>query len=66
MLKRRRVKQTIALEDRLGARAIELREEAAKLPQGAERADLPRLAKQAETAADMSEWLKSAGSQSFK
>lgn len=63
MPKRRRIKQTVALGDRLGARAIQLRAEAAKLPHGSERADLLRLARQAEAAADMSEWLKPAHSQ---
>jgi hypothetical protein len=63
MLKRRRIKQTLALEDRLGERAIRLRAEAAKLPHGPERASLLRLARQAETAADMSGWLKSPGLQ---
>ena len=66
MLKRRRVKQIAALEDRLGDRATQLRTEAAKLPQGPDRADLLRLARQAETAADMSEWLKPSGSHSPK
>ena len=64
MLKRRRVKQTLALEDRLGDRATQLRAEAAKLPDGPEQASLLRRARQAETAAGMSEWLKSPGSQS--
>jgi hypothetical protein len=66
MLERHRVKQTVALQDRPGVQAIHLRAEAGRLPQGPERADLLRLACQAETAGDMCEWLKPSGSQSPK
>ena len=61
MIKRRRVKQTEVLEERLGNEAIRLREEAKLLPPGQKRDLLLRQARQAETGAHMSEWLRSPG-----
>lgn len=63
-MKRRRFKQTDILEDRLEAHAIRLRAEAEALPPGPARDNLLRLARQAETSAHMSEWLRSPGLQS--
>lgn len=63
MLTRRRVKQTDSLEKRLAAEAERLREEARSLPPGAERDEILRKARQAETGSQMSEWLRSPGLQ---
>jgi hypothetical protein len=60
-MKRRRFNQTELLEDRLGQQAIRLRAEAKLLPPGGEREKLLRQARQAETGAHMSEWLRSPG-----
>ena len=61
VMKRRRFKQTDLLEERLGKEAIRLRAEARLLPPGLQREQLLRLARQAETGAHMSEWLRSPG-----
>ena len=61
MQRRRRFKQTSSLEARLADEAKRLREEAKSLPPGAERDDLIRKARQAETASRMNEWLSSSG-----
>lgn len=61
MHKRRHFAQTETLEDRLAAEAIELREKAKVMPPGLERDLLLRKARQAETGAHMSEWLRSSG-----
>jgi hypothetical protein len=61
MTLRRRIKQTISLEERLAEEAKRLREEAKSLPPGAERETLLRRARQAETGSHMSEWLSSPG-----
>lgn len=61
MIKRRRAKQTEVLEERLGNEAIRLREEAKLMPPGHKRDLLLRQARQAETGAHMSEWLRSPG-----
>lgn len=58
---RRPFKQSDLLEDRLADEAIRLSEEAAKLRHGPEREELLRKARQAETGAHMSEWLRSPG-----
>ena len=63
MIKRRRFKQTDILEVRLAAEAENLREEARGTPPGVEREQLLRRARQAETGARMSEWLRSPGLQ---
>jgi hypothetical protein len=63
MIKRRRVKQTDILEDRLSLEAIRLREEAKRMNPGPAREAILRKARQAETGAHMSEWLRSPGLQ---
>ena len=63
-MQRRRFKQTHILEDRLEAHASRLRAEAEALPPGPARDNLLRLARQAETSAHMSQWLRSPGLQS--
>jgi hypothetical protein len=57
-LKRRRIKQTISLEERLAAEASRLREAAKGAAPGVERQHLLRRARQAETGLHMSEWLR--------
>jgi hypothetical protein len=61
MTTRRRFNQTVSLEERLAQEAERLREQAKKLPHGAERETLLRKARQAETGSHMSEWLRSPG-----
>ncbi|MBR0868497.1 hypothetical protein ACVIWV_008903 [Bradyrhizobium diazoefficiens] len=61
MQKRRRVKQTRSLEERLAEEAKRLREQANSLPPGIERDHALRKARQAETGSHMSEWLTSPG-----
>jgi hypothetical protein len=56
---RRRFKQTLSLEVRLANEATRLREKARALPPGIERELALRQARQAETGAHMSEWLRS-------
>nr|WP_249141254.1 hypothetical protein [Bradyrhizobium manausense] len=63
MPQRRRVKQIASLEDRLVQEAERLREQAKKLPPGAEREILLRKARQCDTGSHMSEWLHSPGLQ---
>ena len=63
IVKRRRFKQTDPLEERLSAEAIRLRDEARLLPPGAVREQVLRRARQCETGAHMSEWLRSPGLQ---
>jgi hypothetical protein len=63
MTERRRFKQTDVLEERLADEAKRLREEARGTPPGIERELLIRRARQAETGAHMSEWLRSPGLQ---
>jgi hypothetical protein len=63
MLTRRRFKQTQPLELRLAEEAISLREQAKLLPPGVTRDAVIRKARQAETGAHMSEWLRSPGLQ---
>ena len=58
---RRRFKQNQSLEGRLSEEAKRLREEAKLLRPGALRDELIRKAKQAETGAHISEWLRSPG-----
>jgi hypothetical protein len=60
---RRRFKQTQTLEARLSEEAKRLRDEAKLLPPGAERDELIRKARRAETTAHLSEWLNSPGLQ---
>ncbi|MCA1453084.1 hypothetical protein I6F35_07595 [Bradyrhizobium sp. BRP22] len=61
--KRRRFKQTQSLEERLAQEAGRLREEAKALPPGFEREALLKKARQADTGAHVSEWLRSPGLQ---
>jgi hypothetical protein len=58
---RRRFRQTQSLEERLSEEAKRLRAEAKLLPPGAERDEMIRKARQAETASHMNEWLTSPG-----
>ncbi|MGY3527726.1 hypothetical protein ACVILK_000480 [Bradyrhizobium embrapense] len=62
-VKRRRFKQTYSLEERLAKEAEQLREQAKALPPCSEREILLKKARQAETGAHMSEWLRSPGLQ---
>lgn len=64
MMQRRRFKQTQSLEYRLAAFAAEVRAKAAKLAPGAEKDELLRKARQADTAAHLNEWAYSSGLQS--
>jgi hypothetical protein len=61
-MQRRHFKQTTPLEVRLTEQAKCLRKEAQGIPPSIERDRLLRLARQAETAAHMQEWLTSPGS----
>jgi hypothetical protein len=61
MQQRRRIKQTVSLEERLAEQAKRLRETAKTLPPGSARDDMIRKARQAETGSHMSEWLRSPG-----
>jgi hypothetical protein len=61
MQRRRRLKQTTTLEERLVQEAERLRQEAEKLPVSSEREELLRKARQAETGSHLSEWLQSPG-----
>lgn len=61
MKKRRRFQQTDPLDKRLSQEAERLRHEARDTLPGVEREQLVRKARQAETAARMSEWLNSPG-----
>lgn len=63
MMKRRRIKQTLSLQDRLAAFAREARERASNLPAGLMRDDMLRRARQADTAAHLDEWINSPGLQ---
>ena len=63
---RRRLKQLKSLEERLTEDAKRLREEAKLLPPGAVRDAMLRKARQAETGAHVSEWLRSPGLQAPK
>ena len=61
MQQRKRIKQTMSLEERLAEEARRLREEAESLPHGSVRDAALRRARQAETGSHMSEWLTSPG-----
>jgi hypothetical protein len=60
-MQRRRVKQTLSLEERHSEEAKRLREKARSLPPGADREALLRKARQADTGSHLSEWLQSPG-----
>jgi hypothetical protein len=61
MLKRRRLDQSIPLKDRLASFAKELREKASRLRPGAEKDDLLRRARRADTASHLDDWASSPG-----
>nr|WP_084803279.1 hypothetical protein [Bradyrhizobium sp. NAS80.1] len=61
--RRRRVKQTRSLEERLAEQAAKLKERAAQLPAGTEREGLLRKARLAETGAHLTDWITSPGLQ---
>jgi hypothetical protein len=63
---RRHFKQTDTREQRLAEEAMRLRDEAKLLPPGAVRNEIIRKARQAETGAHISEWLRSPGLQAPK
>jgi hypothetical protein len=58
---RRRTRQTISLDDRLAAEAARLQEQALMMRPCSQRDDLLRKARQTETAAYISDWLRSPG-----
>ncbi|KGT72941.1 hypothetical protein MA20_47305 [Bradyrhizobium japonicum] len=61
--RRRRVKQTRSLEERMAEQATRLKQMASQLPAGAEREALLKRARIAETGAHLSDWLRSPGLQ---
>jgi len=63
MIKRRRFIQHLSLTDRLALFAKAAREKAALLPPGAEKDELLRKARQADTTAHLDEWANSPGLQ---
>jgi len=63
MQKRRRLKQDIPLHCRLAAWAKHVREQASQLQPGPQRDVLMAKARQAETAADLDDWINSKGLQ---
>jgi hypothetical protein len=63
MTKRRRVKQTTTLEDRLAAEAQRQRAKAATMPPGPDRDDILQRAQEIETTAQLSGWLSAPGQQ---
>jgi hypothetical protein len=65
-MERRRFKQSASLDQRLTEQAERLRKEARGTPPGIARDRLIRLARQADTAARVSEWLSSPGLQAPK
>ena len=56
---RRRVKQTVPLGERLTEMAQQLRDEAAALPPGKQREEIERKRRQAEIAANITQWVSS-------
>jgi hypothetical protein len=60
---RKRIEHTNALDERLVDEAQRLRKQAKQLPYGKQREELLRKARQAETAAHITEWLTSPGLQ---
>lgn len=57
MSERRRIKHTATFEQRLANEAERIKTETKELPQGKEREDMMRKARQAETASQISAWL---------
>ena len=66
MQRRRRIKHTLSLEERLADEANRLREEAKRLPPGPARESLLRKARENEMVAHMAEWITSPGLQPAK
>ena len=66
MPQRRRVKHRLSFHNRLAMWAKQVREQAAKLPIGAEREALLQKAAQAETASNVDGWANSPGLQPLK
>ena len=64
MQTRRRFKQTESLQDRLTAFAKDAMEKASHLPEGEERDELIKRARNADVAAHIDEWANSLGLQS--
>jgi hypothetical protein len=64
--RRRRLQQTLPLKDRLISFATEAREKAKSMPPGAEKEDLLRRARQADTTSRLDDWINSRGLQSPK
>lgn len=62
-MQRRRFKQILTFPDRLANEAARLRDEAERLPQGPERDELLKKARQADDAIQMDNWLRSPGLQ---
>jgi hypothetical protein len=60
---RRRLKQKLSLKDRLALFARAAREKASLLPPGAEKDELLRKARQADTAVHLDDWANSPGLQ---
>jgi hypothetical protein len=60
-MKRRRFQQNMSLEDRLADEAKRLHAQADLLPPGVQRDAIERKARQAETGAHLSDWLRSPG-----
>jgi len=65
-MERQRIRHKLSFEERLTDQAQRLKEQAKKLPPGAEREELMRKARQAETAAHISQWVSSPGLQTPK
>jgi hypothetical protein len=63
MLRRRRFKQTVTLQDRLVSFAQEARDKAAQLPPGIEKDDMLKKARQADIALHLNDWANSLGLQ---
>ncbi|MCP1743966.1 hypothetical protein ABIF68_009154 [Bradyrhizobium japonicum] len=63
MFKRRRFKQLLTLQDRLGAWSKQVAEQAAALNPGPQRDALLRKARQADVATNLDNWAKSPGLQ---
>lgn len=59
IIRRRRFKQQLTLEDRLSAWAKTVHEEAASLPPGPEREAMVKKAREADVGRHLSEWVKS-------
>jgi hypothetical protein len=60
-MQRRRVKQTTSLDERLAGQARRIRTTAEAMPQGQERDNMMRKARQTDTASHMNDWLLSPG-----